>query len=179
MSTAVGFVGIGTMGWPMSANLASAGFAVSVFDIDCDRTERWAREHTGTVAHDLGAVASSCDVIVTMLPTGAEVRQAVDAMGGALRPGTVVVDKPLRSGQKIYARGADLVVLAMVNQGAEVVADGNIHVYAPLRGKAMASSQWVVPPSTIATMPSLINCAAACASRRFLSSCTVRRMATG
>lgn len=92
MSTAVGFVGIGTMGWPMSANVAAAGFAVTVFDIDRDRTERWAREHTGTVAHDMGAVASSCDVIVTMLPTGAEVRQAVDAMGGALRPGTVVVD---------------------------------------------------------------------------------------
>lgn len=55
-------------------------------------------------------------------------------------PVTMVVDKPLRSGQKIYARGGDLVVLAMVNQGAEVVADGNIHVYAPLRGKAMAGA---------------------------------------
>lgn len=55
-------------------------------------------------------------------------------------PATMVVDKPLRSGQKIYARGADLIVLAMVNQGAEVVADGNIHVYAPLRGKAMAGA---------------------------------------
>ena len=53
---------------------------------------------------------------------------------------TMVIDKPLRSGQKVYARGADLVVLAMVNQGAEVVADGNIHVYAPLRGKAMAGA---------------------------------------
>jgi len=55
-------------------------------------------------------------------------------------PTTLVIDKPLRSGQKIYARGADLVMLAMVNQGAEVVADGNIHVYAPLRGKAMAGA---------------------------------------
>lgn len=55
-------------------------------------------------------------------------------------PATMVIDKPLRSGQKVYARGADLVVLAMVNQGAEVVADGNIHVYAPLRGKAMAGA---------------------------------------
>ena len=53
---------------------------------------------------------------------------------------TMVVDKPLRSGQKVYARGCDLVVLAMVNQGAEVVADGNIHVYATLRGKAMAGA---------------------------------------
>ena len=56
-------------------------------------------------------------------------------------PTTLVIDKPIRSGQKIYARGADLVVLAMVNQGAEVVADGNIHVYAPLRGKAMAGAR--------------------------------------
>jgi septum site-determining protein MinC len=56
-------------------------------------------------------------------------------------PGAMVVDKPLRSGQKVYARGCDLVVLAMVNQGAEVVADGNIHVYAPLRGKAMAGAR--------------------------------------
>ena len=56
-------------------------------------------------------------------------------------PATMVIDKPLRSGQKVYARGGDLVVLAMVNQGAEVVADGNIHVYAPLRGKAMAGAR--------------------------------------
>ena len=56
-------------------------------------------------------------------------------------PQTMVIDRPIRSGQKIYARGGDLVVLAMVNQGAEVVADGNIHVYAPLRGKAMAGAR--------------------------------------
>ncbi|MEN9843748.1 MAG: Septum site-determining protein MinC [Pseudomonadota bacterium] len=52
----------------------------------------------------------------------------------------LVVDKPLRSGQRVYARGRDLVVLAMVNAGAEVVADGHIHVYAPLRGKAIAGA---------------------------------------
>lgn len=56
-------------------------------------------------------------------------------------PTTLVIDKPLRSGQKVYARGGDLVVLAMVNQGAEIAADGNIHVYAPLRGKAMAGAR--------------------------------------
>ena len=56
-------------------------------------------------------------------------------------PITMVIDKPLRSGQKIYARGADLVVMAMVNAGAEIVADGNILVYAPLRGKAMAGAR--------------------------------------
>lgn len=65
------------------------------------------------------------------------VREVVREVAG---PATLVIDKPLRSGQKIYARGADLVLLAMVNMGAEVVADGNIHVYAPLRGKAMAGA---------------------------------------
>jgi len=53
----------------------------------------------------------------------------------------LVIDKPLRSGQQVYARGRDLVVLAMVNPGAEVIADGHIHVYAPLRGKAMAGAR--------------------------------------
>lgn len=54
---------------------------------------------------------------------------------------TVIVDKPLRSGQQVYAKGADLVVMALVNHGAEVIADGNIHVYAPLRGKAIAGAR--------------------------------------
>lgn len=50
----------------------------------------------------------------------------------------LLVDRPLRSGQQVYAKGRDLVVLSIVNAGAEVIADGDIHVYAPLRGKAMA-----------------------------------------
>ncbi|PZP35085.1 MAG: septum site-determining protein MinC [Roseateles depolymerans] len=54
---------------------------------------------------------------------------------------TMVIDKPLRSGQQIYAKGGDLVVLALVNHGAEVIADGSIHVYAPLRGKAIAGAR--------------------------------------
>ncbi|GAB3664657.1 septum site-determining protein MinC [Ramlibacter alkalitolerans] len=53
----------------------------------------------------------------------------------------LVIDKPLRSGQQVYARGRDVVVLAMVNAGAEVIADGHIHVYAPLRGKAIAGAR--------------------------------------
>ena len=54
--------------------------------------------------------------------------------------GALVVEKPLRSGQQAYARGRDLVMLAMVNPGAEVIADGHIHVYAPLRGRAIAGA---------------------------------------
>jgi len=59
------------------------------------------------------------------------------ASGGS----AMVVDKPLRSGQHVYAKGRDLVMLAMVNPGAEIMADGHIHVYAPLRGKAIAGAK--------------------------------------
>ena len=53
---------------------------------------------------------------------------------------TMVVDTPVRAGQRVYARGADLVIMAVVNPGAEVIADGSIHVYAPLRGRALAGA---------------------------------------
>ena len=50
----------------------------------------------------------------------------------------MIVTRPVRTGQQIYAKDSDLILLNMVSAGAEVLADGNIHVYAPLRGKAMA-----------------------------------------
>ena len=63
------------------------------------------------------------------------------AVQAQLPTDALVIDKPVRSGQQIYARGRDLVMLAMVNPGAEVIADGNIHVYAPLRGRAIAGAR--------------------------------------
>ncbi|MFZ2307933.1 MAG: septum site-determining protein MinC [Rhodoferax sp.] len=84
------------------------------------------------------AVAELAEPVVVQEVVRDVVHEVIREIPG---PGTMVVDKPLRSGQKVYARGCDLVVLAMVNQGAEVVADGNIHVYAPLRGKAMAGAR--------------------------------------
>ena len=55
--------------------------------------------------------------------------------------GAMVIDKPLRSGQQVYAKGRDLVVMAMVNPGAEVIADGSVHIYGTLRGKAIAGAR--------------------------------------
>jgi septum site-determining protein MinC len=94
---------------------------------------------------DLGLVETAVEAHKTRPFTTPEVsQQAPEVVPAAsvevLTVPTLVIDKPLRSGQKVYAKGCDLVVLAMVNQGAEVVADGNIHVYAPLRGKAMAGA---------------------------------------
>jgi septum site-determining protein MinC len=53
----------------------------------------------------------------------------------------MIVARPLRSGQQVVARGGDLVVLDVVSYGAEVIADGSIHVYAPLRGRAVAGAR--------------------------------------
>lgn len=49
-----------------------------------------------------------------------------------------IITTPVRSGQQIYAAGGDLVIIAPVSAGAEILADGNIHVYGPLRGRALA-----------------------------------------
>lgn len=56
-------------------------------------------------------------------------------------PAAMVVNHSLRSGQRVYARHTDLIIIGAVNQGAEVIADGNVHVYGPLRGKAMAGAR--------------------------------------
>ncbi|MBY0417106.1 MAG: septum site-determining protein MinC [Pararheinheimera sp.] len=53
---------------------------------------------------------------------------------------TKVVEQNIRSGQQIYAKGADLVIRGTVGAGAEVIADGNIHIYGTLRGKAIAGA---------------------------------------
>lgn len=53
-----------------------------------------------------------------------------------LRP--KIIHQPIRSGQQIYAQGSDLIILASVSAGAEVLADGHIHIYGALRGRALA-----------------------------------------
>jgi septum site-determining protein MinC len=94
---------------------------------------------------DLGLVETTVEAHKTRAPSTPAPQQPApevvsEAIPVVVASKTMVIDKPLRSGQKVYAKGCDLIVLAMVNQGAEVVADGNIHVYAPLRGKAMAGA---------------------------------------
>lgn len=54
--------------------------------------------------------------------------------------GAMMIDTPVRAGQRIYARGCDLIITATVNNGAEIIADGSIHVYATLRGRALAGA---------------------------------------
>lgn len=65
---------------------------------------------------------------------------APPALEPAAPVSAMIVDMPVRAGQRIYARGCDLIIMAVVNNGAEVIADGSIHVYAQLRGRALAGA---------------------------------------
>ncbi|MES1926467.1 septum site-determining protein MinC [Salinisphaera sp. T31B1] len=60
--------------------------------------------------------------------------------GGSTRTPSRLVTRPVRSGQQIYARGGDLVIASSVSEGAEVLADGHIHIYGALRGRALAGA---------------------------------------
>ncbi|WP_255989201.1 septum site-determining protein MinC [Chitinolyticbacter albus] len=82
-------------------------------------------------AREAGLVVLSDDA-APAVPAVKPVEKPIPAM---------IVSRPVRTGQQVYARGSDLVVLALVSAGAEVIADGNIHVYAPLRGRALAGAR--------------------------------------
>lgn len=89
--------------------------------------------NSGTSAAPANQTAAAAAVEPAPAPAAEPVRLATSSQ-------TMVVEKPLRSGQRIYAKG-DLVVLGLVSYGAEVIAEGNIHIYAPLRGRALAGVQ--------------------------------------
>lgn len=76
----------------------------------------------------------------TPAPEPAATVEAAPSTASAVPVSSMIVDTPVRSGQRIYARGCDLILTAVVNAGAEVIADGSIHVYAPLRGRALAGA---------------------------------------
>ncbi|MGO4412583.1 septum site-determining protein MinC [Cupriavidus sp. KB_39] len=69
--------------------------------------------------------------------TASDIAEIMAAAAAPRAVPTLLIDKPLRSGQQIYAQG-DVVILDLVSYGAEVIAEGNIHIYAPLRGRALA-----------------------------------------
>lgn len=101
-------------------------------------------------ASETQTVAAVVEPVTASLPTPATIDialtpltapLAVEAPSAPATTPTMVVKGPLRSGQRVYARQSDLIVMGVVSRGAEVIADGNIHIYGPLRGKAMAGAR--------------------------------------
>ena len=97
----------------------------SVKEATADTTDNVAETKAESAAENNGQAAEE------------EKQPAPAADDHAPRP-TLVINSPVRTGQQVYAKNADLIVMGMVSEGAEVIADGNIHVYAPLRGRALA-----------------------------------------
>ena len=97
----------------------------SVKEAAADTTDNVAETKAESAAENNGQAAEE------------EKQPAPAADDQAPRP-TLVINSPVRTGQQVYAKNADLIVMGMVSEGAEVIADGNIHVYAPLRGRALA-----------------------------------------
>lgn len=82
--------------------------------------------------------AQALELAILSNGRGVRERPVAPASSAQQSARTLVVDKPVRSGQRVYARNADLILLDAVGFGAEVMADGHIHAYGPLRGRALA-----------------------------------------
>jgi 3-hydroxyisobutyrate dehydrogenase len=90
----VGFVGLGNMGWPMAANLHAAGTGLVVRDADPGRQAEFAAGHPGVATAAAPGDFAAADIVVTMLPDGSVVADALLGWGiaAALRPGSLVVE---------------------------------------------------------------------------------------
>ncbi len=93
----LGFIGIGTMGWPMAANLVKAGFAVTVFDLSEARGRDFVRQHPAAIATMALVDMAEQDIVVTMLPTGRIVSEVLLAGQKSafllnVKAGTLVID---------------------------------------------------------------------------------------
>jgi septum site-determining protein MinC len=88
---------------------------------------------------DTTADAQAAGVPAPAEPAPAAAPAQVQVQTLAAAP-AMIVDTPVRAGQRIYARGTDLIITAVVNNGAEIIADGSIHVYAALHGRALAGA---------------------------------------
>lgn len=91
----IGFIGLGSMGWPMASLLHKAGHPLLVIDASAERAQKFAKEIGGTVAASNRALAQGADIIVTILPTSAIVDSVLNGPEGViagLRPDTVIVE---------------------------------------------------------------------------------------
>ena len=99
MSTSkrVGFIGLGNMGAPMVGNLVRGGHDVMGYDVAAGRAQQVAQAHAARATESLAELARHAEIVITMLPSGREVREAlIEAQGGALAAnlgaGAIVID---------------------------------------------------------------------------------------
>jgi 3-hydroxyisobutyrate dehydrogenase-like beta-hydroxyacid dehydrogenase len=107
----IGFVGLGIMGSRQAANLARAGYELTVYNRTRATADAWVAEHGGSVADTPAAVGAASDVIVTMVVDGAQVREALVGrygVGAGAAPGALCVDMSTIAPAQTRAIGAQL-----------------------------------------------------------------------
>jgi len=132
----VGFVGLGNMGWPMARNLHAAGFDLVVRDIAAGIQDRFAAEHPGVTPASSPAAFATADVVVTMLPNGGIVRDAMLdwGIGAALPDGALLIEMSSSDPSDTLRLAADLerfgvrVVDAPVSGGVPRAVTGELSI---------------------------------------------------
>jgi len=136
---AVGFVGIGNMGWPMAACVAAAGNKVTVFDLDAERVKSFVKEKGTGAAASPREVAEVSDVVITMLPTSGSVEKALSGVDGileGLRKGSILLEmssgaptETRKFAELVAVRGA-ILVDAPVSGGVTRAQTGELAIMA-------------------------------------------------
>jgi 3-hydroxyisobutyrate dehydrogenase len=139
MGIRIGFIGLGNMGAPMAGNLVRGGHDVLGYDLDPEKSGQFVQAYGGRATPSLAELARHADIVVTMLPSGREVREVLleaqdGALAGGLRPGASVVD--MSSADPVGTRrlGADLaqrrvaLVDAPVSGGVPGARDGTLAI---------------------------------------------------
>jgi len=130
---AVAVIGLGNMGVPMGARLIKAGFAVTGFDLSETARKNFVNAG-GRTANDVASAVASAEVVVTLLPNGKIVREAVSSLRPHLKPTSILVDMgssdPIgtrKLGEELIAAGYEFVD-APVSGGVKRAADGTLAI---------------------------------------------------
>jgi septum site-determining protein MinC len=111
---------------------------------DAARVARWTERLAALEAGGAGVAAAVPPAVAAQEPAspkrGASAGASSPAPADDAQRASLVIQDPVRSGQVIYAQGRDLIVVASVHSGAQLLADGNIHVYGALKGRAVAGA---------------------------------------
>lgn len=137
---AIGFVGLGNMGYPMASLLAQAGFNVTVSDLNPDAVNRFCEETGSASADSLQALGAGADLVITMLPEGKAVRKVLlgegDNVLSGLKKGSVIIDMSSCSPVDTRALGQELMDMgyylidAPVSGGKYKAAEGTLAIMA-------------------------------------------------
>jgi 3-hydroxyisobutyrate dehydrogenase len=138
--TAIGFVGLGNMGYPMAKRLAAAGYVLTVFDLASDVVTQFCQETEATAAESLEALGQSSSVVITMLPEGKAVRKVLlgggDNVVAGLKAGAVLLDMSSCSPVNTRLLSSELVkkgfpmIDAPVSGGKYKAVDGQLAIMA-------------------------------------------------